>query len=178
MSDLGLLRYYLGLEMKQERGRTTVKQAAYAIKLIDKVGLAGCNAVRTPMEPRCQLSKESKEEAVDAKFYRSVVGSLRYLVHTCLHISFAMGYLSRFMEAPAGDHLAAVKHLQRYIAGTLSHGCVYHRGDEETLTGFSDSDHAGDIDSRKSTSSLCCPDTAIRIRIRIPRYGDTAIFQK
>lgn len=151
MSDLGLLRYYLGLEVKQEHGRTTITQAAYATKLLDK---AGCNATHTPMEARCQLSKESKETPVDATFYRSIIGSLRYLVHTRPDISFAVGFLSRFMEAPASDHLAAVKHLLRYIAGTLNHGCVYRRGDGETLIGFSDSDHAGDVDSRKSTSGV------------------------
>jgi hypothetical protein len=124
MSDLGLLRYYLGLEVKQERGRTTITQAAYACKLLDKAGLTGCNPTRTPMETRCQLSKESKEAAVEATLYRSVIGSLRYLVHTHPDISFAVGFLSRFMEAPVADHYAAVKHLLRYIAGTLSYECV------------------------------------------------------
>ena len=50
MSDLGLLRYYLGLEVKQELGRTTITQAAYADKLLDKAGMADCNAAQTPME--------------------------------------------------------------------------------------------------------------------------------
>jgi hypothetical protein len=106
------------------------------------------------MEARCQLSKESKGTPVDATLYRSILGSLRYLVHTRPDIAFAVGYLSRFMEAPASDHLAAVKHLLRYIAGTLHHGCVYRRGYSEALIGFSDSDHAGDVDSRKSTSDV------------------------
>jgi hypothetical protein len=55
------------------------------------------------------------------------------------------------MEAPAADHLAAVKQLLCYVAGTLKFGCVYRRGDRETLVGFTDSDHASDIDTRKST---------------------------
>jgi hypothetical protein len=58
------------------------------------------------------------------------------------------------MEAPAADHLVAVKNLLRYISGTLNHGCVYRRGDGEVLVGFSDSDHVGDIDPRKSTSGM------------------------
>jgi hypothetical protein len=154
MSDLGLLRYYLGLEVKQERGHTTLSQGAYASKLLEKAGLVDCNATRTPMEARCQLSKESSEAPVDATLYRSLIGSLRYLVHTRPDISFAVGFLSRFMEAPASDHLAALKHLLRYIAGTLNLGCVYRRGDSEKLTGFSNSDHAGDVDTRKSMSGV------------------------
>jgi hypothetical protein len=154
MSDLGLLRYYLGLEVKQENGCTTITQSAYARNILEKAGLADCNATKAPMEARCSLSQESKEAPADAKLYRSIIGSLRYLVHTRADISFAVGYLSRFMEAPANDHFAALKYLLRYIAGTLTHGCAYRRGDNEELIGFSDSDHAGDVDSRKSTSGV------------------------
>ena len=50
---------------------------------------------------------------MDVTFYRSVSGSLRYLVYTCPYIAFAVGFLTRFMEAPTSDHLAAVKHLHR-----------------------------------------------------------------
>jgi len=131
-----LLRYYLGLEVKQECGRTTITQAAYASKLLDKARMAGCNAVHMPLEARCQPSKDSKETPVDATFYRSVIGSLRYLVHTRPDIAFVVGFLSKFMEGSADDHLAVVKHLLRYIVGTLNHGCVYSRGDDETLIGL------------------------------------------
>jgi hypothetical protein len=61
---------------------------------------------------------------------------------------------SRFMETLASDHLVAVKHLLRYIPGTLNHGCVYRHSDSAELIGFSDSDHADDVDSRKSTSGV------------------------
>ena len=113
-----------------------------------------CYVVHAPMEARLKLSKESSEKAVDATLYRSIIGSLRYLVHTRPDITFVVGYLSRFMEAPTSNHLAAVKHLLRYIAGTLKHGCVYRHGDGESLAGYSDSDHAGDMVSRKSTSGI------------------------
>jgi hypothetical protein len=48
-----------------------------------------------------------------------------------------------------------VKQIIRYVSGTLGHGCSYKRGNSELkLTGFSDSDHAGDLDDRKSTSGV------------------------
>jgi hypothetical protein len=83
-----------------------------------------------------------------------VVGCLRYLVHTRPDITFAMGYVSRYMEAPTTEHLAAVKHLLRYIAGTRTYGCRYTRGGDRELMGFSDSDMAGDVDDRKSTTGI------------------------
>ncbi|XP_073358130.1 secreted RxLR effector protein 161-like [Aegilops tauschii subsp. strangulata] len=91
---------------------------------------------------------------MDATFYRNVIGSLRYLVHTRLDISFTFGFLSKFMEAPASDHLAVVKHLLRYIGGTTMHGCVYRGGDGENLVGYSHFDHAGDVNSGKSTCGM------------------------
>ena len=58
------------------------------------------------------------------------------------------------MEAPRSTHWAAVKQILRYLAGTVSYGCRYKKQNnpETVLTGFSDSDLAGDIDDRKSTS--------------------------
>ena len=92
---------------------------------------------------------------MDATFYRSIVGSLRYLVHTRPDITFAVGYVSRFMEAPTAEHLAAVKHLLRDIAGTLNFGVRFEKGQGEAkLLGYSDADMAGDVDDRKSTTGI------------------------
>uniref|UniRef100_R7W628 Retrovirus-related Pol polyprotein from transposon TNT 1-94 n=1 Tax=Aegilops tauschii TaxID=37682 RepID=R7W628_AEGTA len=155
MSDLGMLSYNLGIEVSQERDRIVLGQAAYAKRLLESAGMEDCNPSNTPMEARIKLSKESTAAPVDKTKYRSIIGGLRYLVHTRPDGSFAVGYLSRFMEKPASDHYAAVKHLLRYVAGTLDHGCAYERGDGGLqLTGYSDSDHAGDTDDRKSTRGV------------------------
>ena len=155
MSDLGKLNYYLGIEVKQQPGKITMSQAAYAAKLLEKAGMASCNAVQVPMEARLKLSKESSNPPVDPTFYRSIVGSLRYLVHTRPDISFAVGYVSRFMANPTTEHLSVVKHLLRYVAGTIHYGLCYSKGDEDIkLKGYSDADMAGDVDDRKSTSGI------------------------
>lgn len=90
---------------------------------------------------------------MDATRYRSVIGSLRYLVNTRPDIAYAVGIASRFMESPGSQHWAAVKQILRYIRGTIDYGCIYKSvTTEPVLIGFSDSDLAGDIDDRKSTS--------------------------
>jgi hypothetical protein len=156
MSDLGLLSFYMGIEVKQGNNSISLCQAAYARKLLEKAGLENCNSCSTPMETRLQLSTKSTSEEVEAKMYRSLVGSLRYLVHTRPDISFAVGYVSRFMEKPRQEQLAAVKHLLRYIAGTVSHGLVYSKFTKgnNRITGYSDSDFGGDVDERKSTTGV------------------------
>ena len=92
---------------------------------------------------------------MDATEYRRVIGCLRYLLHTRPYLSFAVGVASRFMEKPTVMHYKAVKQILRYLKGTIHFGLVYSRGGaEEVITGFTDSDLAGDMDDRKSTSGM------------------------
>ena len=60
------------------------------------------------------------------------------------------------MERPQQEHMAAVKHLLRYIAGTIDYGLLYskHGNGELHLCGYSDSDLGGDVDDRKSTTGM------------------------
>jgi hypothetical protein len=79
------------------------------MKLLEKVGMGSCNPCATPMEAKLKLSKESDSGAVDATAYRSLIGSLRYLLHTRPDLTYSICYLSRFMESPKFEHLTAVK---------------------------------------------------------------------
>ncbi|BAH94361.1 Os08g0484000 [Oryza sativa Japonica Group] len=119
------------LPVHQGREGITITQSAYAGKLLRIAGLGECNPTCIPMEPRLKLPKNSDRLVVASTLYRSLVGSLRYLVHTRPDIAFAVGYVSRFMETPHDNHLMAVKHILQYVA---------------------DSDLGGDVDDRKSTS--------------------------
>ena len=57
MSDLGVLNYYLGIEMQQSTAGITICQGAYAKNLLDTTGLADSNPIGMPMEARLQLRK-------------------------------------------------------------------------------------------------------------------------
>jgi hypothetical protein len=83
------------------------------------------------------------------------VGSLRNLAHTQPDLAFFVGYVSRFMQRPTTEHQQVVKRIIRYVVGTLDHDLYYLRClGEAHLIGYSDSDHAGDIDTSKSTSGI------------------------
>lgn len=135
---------------------TTLKQSAYVKKLVEKSGMKNCNSSCFPMEQKLQLDKDENGKAVDATEYRCMVGSLRYLTHTRPDISYAVGVVSRFMERPTIIHQQAVKRILRYISGTVDHGLIYTRDtSKKTITGFSDSDLAGDVIDRRSTGGMC-----------------------
>jgi hypothetical protein len=83
------------------------------------------------------------------------MGALRYLVNTRPDLAYPVGYVSRFMEKSTTEHLLAVKKELRYITTMVDIGCRYERRDgAAVLVGFSDSDLAGDLDTRKSTTSV------------------------
>ena len=81
------------------------------------------------------------------------MGSLRYLTFMRPDLAFSIGYVSKFMQQLMTEHLQAIKRIIRYIVCTLDYGLHYPRCPGAAhFVGYSDSDHAGDIDTIKSTS--------------------------
>jgi hypothetical protein len=101
---LGLLSFYLGIEVHQDLSGITLQQTAYAKRIVELAGLTECNPALTPMEERLKLSRDSTTEEVDATQYRRLVGSLHYRAHTRSDLAFSVGYIRRFMELPTMEH--------------------------------------------------------------------------
>jgi hypothetical protein len=155
MSDLGLLSFYLGIEVHQGDSEITLWQIAYAKRVVELAGLADCNPALTPMEEGLKLCHDSMTEEVDAMQYWHLVGSLRYLTHTRLDLAFSVCYISQFIQWPMTEHQQVVKRIIHYVAGTLDHGLYYLRCPGEAHhVRYSDSDHIGDIDTSKSMSVI------------------------
>ena len=49
----------------------------------------------------------------------------------------------------------AVKRIIKYVGGTCDYGLFYSKESNLSLAGFSDSDWAGNVDDRKSTTDGC-----------------------
>ncbi|GJU30182.1 hypothetical protein Tco_1173771 [Tanacetum coccineum] len=85
------------------------------------------NDTKIPMDPSTKLVKAEDRNSVDATYYRSLIGSLRYLLHTRPDLSYSVGLLNRFMQDPKDHHLKAIKQVIRYIKGTKEHGIIYKK---------------------------------------------------
>lgn len=120
MSDLGKLSHYLGIEVKQQTGCIELKQTAYVKRILEKAGMRDCNPVKYPMDPKVSINKDEDGKLVEVTQFKSLVGGLRYLVHTRPDIAFSVGIISYFMEKPTTIHLNAAKRILRYIKGTLN----------------------------------------------------------
>ncbi|KAL7617031.1 hypothetical protein Lser_V15G00150 [Lactuca serriola] len=106
------------------------------------------------MESKLQLTKDEEGELVDPTSYRSIIGGLRYLTHTRPDIAYSVGIVSRFMERPTKQHQVAVKHILRYVKGTVDYGLSYTKGRKNCVIGYTNSDLARDVEDRKSTSGM------------------------
>ncbi|KAA0060231.1 Retrovirus-related Pol polyprotein from transposon TNT 1-94 [Cucumis melo var. makuwa] len=67
-------------------------------------------------------------------------------------IMHVVSIISRYVEFPTEMHLLAAKRIFRYLQGTSEYGLFYKKGEKSSLVGFTDSDYAGDLGDRKSTS--------------------------
>jgi hypothetical protein len=102
----------------------------------------------------------SPQTSEDVEYMRSVpylqaVGALMYLaIATRPDISYSVGVLARFSKNPGPQHWKAVKHLFRYLKGTVDYKLTYSPSPSTSalFTAYTDADHAGNPDNGRSTS--------------------------
>jgi hypothetical protein len=168
MKDLGPLEHFLGVRITRDREhrRLTLDQTVYIKSIIEKFNMAEAKAVVTPSADGPLSAAMAPASPDDASFmagvpYRNVVGSLLYAaVVTRPDISNAVREVSRFMHNPGRAHWSACQRILRYLKGTADFKLVYDFSkfvgkttpEPEPLIGYCDADHAGDVDTRKSTT--------------------------
>ncbi|XP_075106784.1 secreted RxLR effector protein 161-like [Nicotiana tabacum] len=74
------------------------------------------------------------------------------MVCTRPDISYAIGVVRRYMHDPGKEHWQAVKWILWYIRNTVYAGLIFEQEDSQYLVGYCDSDYAGDLDKRRSTT--------------------------
>jgi hypothetical protein len=157
MKDLGALRWILGMEVVRDRRRRTVelKQAAYIDQILKSFNMSNCKPVTTPAEGVPRRSPASEGRGADSEYMR-LVGSVLYAsMLTRPDITCPVRSLSRHLQATGPEHRMAGKRLLRYLMGTRKLGIKLGgkaRGASISLTGYSDSDWAGDVDTGRSTT--------------------------
>ncbi|GJT37812.1 hypothetical protein Tco_0937677 [Tanacetum coccineum] len=104
------------------------------------------------MATKPKLDAELSGKLVDQTNYRSKIRSLMYLTSSRPDIVQAICYCARYQARPTEKHLREVKRIFQYLRGTINMGLWYLKDFGFELITFSDADHAGCLDTRKSTS--------------------------
>ncbi len=93
--------------------------------------------------------------AAEKERYQGMIRSIIFsMVQTRPDISFATSVASRFAKNPGHQHTEAVKTILRFLKSSRDRGIIYGGQDKLLVDGYSDSDWAGDKNSRKSTSDF------------------------
>jgi hypothetical protein len=155
MSMMGELQFFLGLQIKQSKEGTFVHQAKYTKDIVRKFKMEDSKAMATPISTTTALDADKEGEHVDQKEYRSMIGSLLYLMATRTDIQFSECMCAHFQASPRTSHRQAVKRIFRYLRHTPDFGLWYSASSSLALQGFSNADFAGCRLDKKSTSGTC-----------------------
>jgi hypothetical protein len=100
MKDLGLMHYYLGLEVWQKRGEVFLRKWKCIVNTLQKFGMMDWKSMETLMVTNLRKLREYDYDPIDSSLYRKLIGSLMYLVNTRPDICFSMNMLIQFQVEP------------------------------------------------------------------------------
>ncbi|GKC52014.1 retrovirus-related pol polyprotein from transposon TNT 1-94 [Tanacetum coccineum] len=161
-----------GIQIHQSPCGIFINQAKYAQEILKRHGMTSCDSIGTLMATK-HLDADFSGTLVDQTKYQSMVGALMYLTTSRPDIVHATCYCACYQAKPTEKHLTAVKRIFRYLKDSINMGLWYPKDTSFELTAFSDSDHAGCLDSPKAeyvSLSACCAQV-LWLRTQLTDYG-------
>ncbi|BCR88813.1 uncharacterized protein ACHE_50011A [Aspergillus chevalieri] len=155
MTDSGLVRKLLGIRFTWGRDRSIrLDQEPYAQQILEEFGMADCKPASTPIGPSVKLETPDSSllGRTEHKLFRRLIGRLIFLViATRPDIAFAVNQLSQYLAEPREVHLAAAKHVLRYVKSTIGYGLTFGAKGSQGLYAYADSAYANSAKNRSTT---------------------------
>ncbi|KAG7556886.1 Integrase catalytic core [Arabidopsis suecica] len=158
IKDLGVLKYFLGIEVCRSKEGLFLSQRKYALDLLKLTGKLGAKPVDTPLEQGYKVNRKGEKDDTPyhcPEQYRRLVGKLIYLTYTRPDLSFAVNQVAQHMQTPTVYHWGLVERILRYIKGSPGKGIWMGRNSSTEIVGYCDADYNGDRNTRQSTTGFC-----------------------
>ena len=132
MTDLGLMKFLLGIEVQQYESGIFISQSKYASEVLKIFNIFNCKTTLTPIIIGLKLSKDDDGSTIDPMFFKRIVGILMHLTTMRPDIMYGVSMISRFMESPKESHWKAGKIILSYVSGTKDLGIMYSTSENLT----------------------------------------------
>ncbi|XP_074352167.1 secreted RxLR effector protein 161-like [Apium graveolens] len=153
MKDLGRTRFCLGIQVEHLSSEIFVHQSNYTEKILDRLYMDKAHPLTTPMVVRSlelekdplRPRKQDEEALIPEVPHLSAIGALIYLTNnTQPDIVFAVNLLARFSSDPTKRHWDGIKHIFRYLRGTIDLGLFFPNNSRSRLVGYADAGYMSD----------------------------------
>lgn len=139
------------MEIEFSQISLSISQRKLIRRILTKFNMMDCKGTKSPMETNFQFKEE---DSIDIP-YRELIGSLLYIsTMSRPDITFAISYLSRFLDKPTKTLWTAAKRILRYIKETIDYSLVYEKNTNNEINIYTDADWGTDKVDRKSTSGV------------------------
>lgn len=146
---------YVEMEIVRDRntGTLCINQQGY-ISRMHRFGMEDCKFVTSPMDSSVEFTGSCEKENKEERFpYREAIGYLNYIATISRsNISYAVSTLARYSNNPQELHWKAAKRVMKYLKGAIDVSLCFDRKSTNEMIGYCDSDYAGELKKRKSTS--------------------------
>jgi len=146
LKDMGRLYYFLGIKASwTTNGDLHLSQTKYIKDLFNKSNMSSARPQLSPMISSTRIAQDGSTTFSDTSLYRSIVGSLQYLILTCPEISYSVNKVCQFMYNPQEHHWKSVKRILRYLAGTIHHGLLLRKSPHLHIQAFANANWGLDL---------------------------------
>jgi len=136
MSMMGELKFFLGLQIKQDNKSIYIHQQNYTKELLKKFKMEDAKLMKTPMHASNLLSKDESGKPIGETIYRGMIGTFLYLTLSRPDIMHSICLCVRFQFDPRESHLKAIKRNLRYLVGTTNQCLFYKKNQDFMLVGY------------------------------------------
>ncbi|GJZ51089.1 ribonuclease H-like domain-containing protein [Tanacetum coccineum] len=158
IKDLGKLKYFLGIEVLDNKDGICLSQRKYCLELLHEFGLLAAKHVDTPLPENVTLNHTESDNdhlLLNVTNYQRHVGKLIYLTNTRPDIAYVDHYLSQYMHSPLNSYLDAAMRVLRYLKGSPGNSIQINKIGNLKLLAYADSDWARCHATRKFVFGYC-----------------------
>eukprot|EP00253_Pinus_taeda_P004967 PITA_04967 len=119
MKCMGLMHYFLRLEVWKGDEELFVSQGKYESEILKKFHMESSKPMESPLATSWRKEDATLGEVVEVTIYRQLVRSLLYLVNTRPNMCYAINQLSEAMVRPTKLFWRVANHVLRYLRGTI-----------------------------------------------------------